>query len=123
MIEKNVDFNKSYKEQSDVILQVVRLAKKKIPDFPKTASDWGIKQMIMKYLQRKRYQKKKIASSIISEEENSTDSIREKHNKAPSSQTSESSRKVKANKKPNSKGSNRNKENKGKQKESNEENI
>lgn len=50
------------------------------------------------------YQKKKIASSIISEEENSTDSIREKHNKAPSSQTSESSRKVKANKKPNSKG-------------------
>ncbi|CAB5210953.1 unnamed protein product [Rhizophagus irregularis] len=63
LYEKNVDFALSYRIQKT-------LFKKKAPDFPVTAGDWAVKEMLISTIQRKRYylNKKKNRSLPVQEE-------------------------------------------------------
>ncbi|PKC72453.1 hypothetical protein RhiirA1_452339 [Rhizophagus irregularis] len=55
LYEKNVDFALSYRIQKTLVTsQVVRAFKKKAPDFPVTAGDWAVKEMLISTIQRKR---------------------------------------------------------------------
>ncbi|CAB4430351.1 unnamed protein product [Rhizophagus irregularis] len=54
LYEKNVDFALSYRIQKTLITsQVVRAFKKKASDFPVTAGDWAVKEMLISTIQRK----------------------------------------------------------------------
>ncbi|CAB4385764.1 unnamed protein product [Rhizophagus irregularis] len=54
LYKKNVDFNSDYRSQKHVITsQIVRAFKKKAPDFPVTAGDWAIKEMLITTVQNK----------------------------------------------------------------------
>ncbi|PKY15145.1 hypothetical protein RhiirB3_427292 [Rhizophagus irregularis] len=54
LYEKNVDFALSYRIQKTLVTsQVVRAFKKKAPDFPVTAGDWAVKEMLISTIQRK----------------------------------------------------------------------
>ncbi|PKY61196.1 hypothetical protein RhiirA4_485840, partial [Rhizophagus irregularis] len=54
LYEKNVDFALSYRIQKTLVTsQVVRAFKKKAPDFPITAGDWAVKEMLISTIQRK----------------------------------------------------------------------
>ncbi|POG69174.1 hypothetical protein GLOIN_2v1480211 [Rhizophagus irregularis DAOM 181602=DAOM 197198] len=63
LYEKNVDFALSYRIQKT-------LFKKKAPDFPVTAGDWAVKEMLISTIQRKRYylNKKKNRTLPVQEE-------------------------------------------------------
>ncbi|GES89390.1 hypothetical protein GLOIN_2v1480211 [Rhizophagus clarus] len=55
LYEKNVDFNVNYRSQKHVITaQIVRSFKKRAPDFPVTAGDWAVKEMLVSTIQNKR---------------------------------------------------------------------
>ncbi|CAB4413650.1 unnamed protein product [Rhizophagus irregularis] len=54
LYEKNVDFALNYRIQKTLVTsQVVRAFKKKAPDFPITAGDWAVKEMLISTIQRK----------------------------------------------------------------------
>ncbi|CAB4430636.1 unnamed protein product [Rhizophagus irregularis] len=56
----NVDFTADYRSQKHTITaQIVRSFKKKAPDFPITAADWAVKEMLVSTIQNKRYYLKK----------------------------------------------------------------
>ncbi|UZO13193.1 uncharacterized protein OCT59_004698 [Rhizophagus irregularis] len=60
LYEKNVDFTADYRSQKHTITaQIVRSFKKKAPDFPITAADWAVKEMLVSTIQNKRYYLKK----------------------------------------------------------------
>ncbi|CAB5365336.1 unnamed protein product [Rhizophagus irregularis] len=60
LYEKNVDFTADYRSQKHTITaQIVRSFKKKAPDFPITAADWAVKEMLVSIIQNKRYYLKK----------------------------------------------------------------
>ncbi|CAB4386988.1 unnamed protein product [Rhizophagus irregularis] len=55
LYEKNVDFTADYRSQKHTITaQIVRSFKKKAPDFPITAADWAVKEMLVSTIQNKR---------------------------------------------------------------------
>ncbi|PKC53237.1 hypothetical protein RhiirA1_543259 [Rhizophagus irregularis] len=54
LYEKNVDFTADYRSQKHTITaQIVRSFKKKAPDFPITAADWAVKEMLVSTIQNK----------------------------------------------------------------------
>ncbi|CAB4389574.1 unnamed protein product [Rhizophagus irregularis] len=56
LYKKNVDFTADYRSQKHTITaQIVRSA----PDFPITAADWAVKEMLVSTIQNKRYYLKK----------------------------------------------------------------
>ncbi|GET65931.1 hypothetical protein GLOIN_2v1480211 [Rhizophagus irregularis DAOM 181602=DAOM 197198] len=55
--EKNVDFTADYRSQKHTI--TAQIFKKKAPDFPITAADWAVKEMLVSTIQNKRYYLKK----------------------------------------------------------------
>ncbi|GBC46267.2 hypothetical protein GLOIN_2v1480211 [Rhizophagus irregularis DAOM 181602=DAOM 197198] len=57
LYEKNVDFTADYRSQKHTI--TAQIFKKKAPDFPITAADWAVKEMLVSTIQNKRYYLKK----------------------------------------------------------------
>ncbi|CAB5388332.1 unnamed protein product [Rhizophagus irregularis] len=46
-------------QKHTITAQIVRSFKKKAPDFPITAADWAVKEMLVSTIQNKRYYLKK----------------------------------------------------------------